>query len=283
MTKKVDSFRKSLLSKRSSRLNNEITEKDGLCGDHLRKSSKEAQEKIIEGVFSSNILVKRELIRLSEPKYREFSSRLLPGTDHILGVRVPRLRALAKTLYRQNNIAALDLLSDDSFEEKMLQAFVIGAASLPIGSHLKLIRQMLVKLDNWSLVDSFVSSLKVVRSYPEEFYRFILPLLHDSQEFTVRFAIVVILVYLIPEELDRPRFQRVLELLGSVEHSGFYVKMAKAWAFSVCFTISSLETTLFLKKNSLDKFTHNKTIQKILESRKVSQAEKEKIKKLKKH
>ena len=74
--------------------------------------------------------VRERLEQLAEPAYREFSAGLLPGTGNILGVRLPRLRALAKELARGDWRAALEQ-EDVFFEETMLRGMVIGAARLP--------------------------------------------------------------------------------------------------------------------------------------------------------
>ena len=74
--------------------------------------------------------IKAELVRLAEPEYAVFSRRLLPGTENVLGVRLPLLRRLAR-LTPERALAYLDTAGDGSFEEVMLQGMVIGAICAP--------------------------------------------------------------------------------------------------------------------------------------------------------
>ena len=97
--------------------------------------------------------IQQELQQRADAGYRSFSSGLLPGTKGILGVRLPDLRALAKRLSREDDWReTLRELSDDIFEERMLQSFV--------SERLEHIRWFVRKIDSWSLCVSFCTSLK---------------------------------------------------------------------------------------------------------------------------
>lgn len=104
--------------------------------------------------------LRSRLDALAEEKYRDFSSRLLPGTSDILGVRLPLLRKIAAEIARSDWRSYLDSASDDTFEEIMLQGMVIGCAPAQPEETLRLTALFLPKITNWSLCDSFCAGFK---------------------------------------------------------------------------------------------------------------------------
>ena len=120
-------------------------------------------------------VLKKRLTALADPKYRKFSSALLPGLKTpMLGVRLPSLRKLAKELARQHGKEALNLLTDETFEERMLQGMIIGALKPEPETVFPLIKQFIPKINCWSVCDSFCTSLKIAQRHPQETWR-ILP------------------------------------------------------------------------------------------------------------
>ena len=109
--------------------------------------------------------IKEQLSLLAEPAYRDFSSSLLPVTEHILGVRLPALRKLAKENWLEN----LARCTQDSFEEIMLQGFIIGYAKAPLPDILEQIAAFLPKINNWSVCDSFCITLKAAGENPASY------------------------------------------------------------------------------------------------------------------
>lgn len=212
-------------------------------------------------------MIKSQLLTLAESDYQKFSSRLLPGTKNILGVRLPYLRKIAKQIAKQEGLSYFDHASDSSFEELMLQGMVIGyLQQYPIEEILSLIANFVPKIDNWSTCDSFCAGLKIAKQYKEEIWEFITPYLSSSKEFEVRFAIVMMLIYY----KDDVYINRVLKSLDDIHHEAYYVQMAIAWAISACFVENQEITLAYLAQNNLDSFTYNKSLQKIIESSKVS-------------
>ena len=99
----------------------------------------------------------------------------------------------------------------------------------------------------------------------------------SNKEFEIRFAVVIILNYYITEDY----IDLILETLDEVKHEGYYVKMAVAWAISLCFVKFEEKTMNYLKNNKLDDFTYNKSLQKICESLRVDKDTKAIIKSMK--
>lgn len=220
--------------------------------------------------------IKQNLLALSEPEYREFARRLLPGVPGVLGVRLPKLRRLARRLAKENWQEACRNASADTFEEIMLHGMVIGYAQAEPAELFPAIEAFLPRIGNWSVCDSFCSGLHAAKQCPAEFWEFINPLFFHSQEFTVRFAVVMSLHYF----LDEPHLPALFALLERVNHPGYYVKMAVAWAVSLCYVYFPGEAMAFLLRRTLDDATYQKALQKIVESRCVPAEEKEKIRAL---
>ena len=117
----------------------------------------------------------------------------------------------------------------------------------------------------------------MLTSYYSKVLEFIQPYLKSNKEFEIRFAVVIILNYYITEDY----IDLVLETLDEVKHEGYYVKMAVAWAISLCFVKFEEKTMNYLKNNKLDDFTYNKSLQKICESLRVDKDTKAIIKSMK--
>ncbi len=223
--------------------------------------------------------IKQQLKSLAEPDFQKFSSSLIPNipSESILGVRIPKLRRIAKQIAKSDWRAYLAGARDDSFEEIMLQGMVIGYAKAGLPEIQKAIAWFIPKIDNWSVCDSFCTGLKVAKEHPDAMWEFIVPYVRSGQEYGIRFGIVMMLLYYV----DRIHMGEAFRLLDAVKQDSYYVKMAIAWAVSFYYLSFPQETLEFLKECSLDDFTYNKALQKITESRKVSADTKARIRKMK--
>lgn len=213
---------------------------------------------------------------LAEEKYREFSKKLIPNVDNILGIRIPELRKIAKEISKKDWKEFLDNENKEYFEEIMLEGFVIGYAKTDIEESLEYIKKFVPKINNWSTCDSCVTGFKFTKKNMAKVWEFILPYLDSEKEYDVRFAVVMILSFYIEEAY----IDQILRVLNQVEHKGYYVQMAVAWAISICFVKFPVKTEKFLLENNLDDFTHNKSIQKILDSFRVTNTDKIRIRKI---
>lgn len=221
--------------------------------------------------------IRKELVELSEQKYQLFQKTLIPNQENILGVRIPKLRALAKEISKSDWEDFLLNGTEEYFEEIMLKGMVIGQVNIPLEERLKWIKWFVPKIDNWSVCDSFCVGLKFTKKHRDEVWKFLNPYFQSKNEFEIRFAIVMSLSYFIEEKCVEELFQ----IWDGIKHDGYYVKMAVAWAISAAYLKFPEETTTFLQKNSLDDFTYNKALQKIIESHRISKEVKENIRKMK--
>lgn len=220
--------------------------------------------------------IREQLVALAEPDYQKFSAKLLPDVCNILGVRLPVLRRLAKSLAPdwENALAAI---GSTYFEEIMLQGMLIGAASAGIETILFHVAGFVPKISNWSVCDSFCSSLKITYRHKERVWEFLQDYLASQKEFEVRFAVVMLLGYYIEQDY----LERVFDSFNQLEQHGYYADMAVAWAVSVCFVRFPQRTLCYLEGCRLNDFTYNKSLQKITESRRVAPAVKDRIRAMK--
>ena len=226
---------------------------------------------------SINEEIRSKLFNLSEDEYRNFHSKLCPNTENILGVRLPLLRNIAKDLAKNNWEAYLNNPYNEYYEEIMIEGLTIGYIKADINTRFKYIKRFIPKIDNWAICDSFCNNLKFTKNNLNEVWEFISTYLSSNKEFELRFAIVMMLHYYINEEY----IDRVLHILNDINHEGYYVKMAVAWAISFAYIKFPHKTLVFLKNNNLDSFTYNKSLQKIIESTRVSNEYKDLIRSMK--
>lgn len=223
--------------------------------------------------------LKKELLRLAEPGYQQFNSRLIPNIDPdtILGVRLPALRKIAARLAKGDWRAYLEAAVDASFEEIMLQGMVIGCAKMDFPELLMRVEQFLPKIDNWAVCDCFCSGLKLVNEHREEMWPFIGQCLADDRAYVIRFGAVMLMDYY----MEETKVEAALRLLDAVSHEDYYVKMAVAWTLSIYYVHFPERVMPYLLDNRLDDFTYNKALQKITESRRISKEEKARIRGMK--
>lgn len=207
----------------------------------------------------------RDLLEsMAEPGYRDFAASLLPGEPHVLGVRLPKLRALAKTLARSGGEEWLHHEEDFSFEETMLRGMVIGCLREEPETVFALCREFLPRIHNWSVCDSFCASLKLITKHPQMGWEFLLSLAHSHKEFEARVAAVLLLdYYLVPEWIDD-----ALKLLSQIRQPGYYAKMAVAWAFSKAWILFPEKTRPYFAPGVLEEETRKMAFQKVRDSRK---------------
>lgn len=226
----------------------------------------------------TNDEIKTYLLENAEEKLREFSGSLIPGSSSpILGVRLPKLRELAKRLAKEDWQEYLKSAKDDYMEETMLQGLTLGYVKAKFDVLVPYLEQFVKKIDNWQVCDCTCTTLKFARRQPQKVREWLQPYLDSEREFEVRFAVVMLLAHYITEEY----IDDVLEQMGRFHHEGYYAKMAVAWNLSVCFVKFPEKTYHFLETCSLDNWTYNKAIQKALESYRVDKEDKIRLRSMK--
>lgn len=249
----------------------------------------------------------REILEASvDEKYRDFNRSLVPGAiAPMLGVRMPRLREIAKDIAKntanmpvpvnknksgaalssEQNVAyqyieeLLQLEKDGEpyHEELLLHGMVIGYLKCDMDTRKQLLDEFVPAINNWAVCDSCCMTYKFMKKDQEDWFAYLGKFIQSAEEYKIRFAVVCLLDHFVNEVF----IERVVSIMGETKHEGYYVKMAVAWAVSVCYVKFPKETEQLFLESRLDDFTHNKAIQKIRESYRVSKEDKERLNLLK--
>lgn len=215
---------------------------------------------------------------MQDLNYRDFHARLMPTIDKktIIGVRTPMLRKYAKQIKNTPMAAAfLQELPHTYYEENNLHAFLLSEKTDDFASVIREIEVFLPYINNWATCDTF--SPKIFKKYPDQVYRKTLEWLQSSAVYTVRFAVVTLLQFFLDEQF-RPE---ILTILSEIHTTEYYINMAIAWFYSFAL-IKQYKATIGLFENkTLDKWLHNKSIQKAVESYRIDTETKQYLKSLK--
>lgn len=217
--------------------------------------------------------LREELFKNQDLKYRDFHTRLVPNTppEQIIGVRMPVLRTLARTVYKENvqNLC-------EYHEERMIKSMTIGMRKCSVDEHIEDIKAFVPLIENWAICDSGSSSFKFVKKDLDAYYPLVMSY-NTGAEYPTRFCVVMLMDYYINDEY----IDRVLDTLVSIKSDYYYINMAVAWAISVAFVKYQDKTMKILESRILSKDVQNKAIQKIRDSYRVDKDTKDFIKQYK--
>lgn len=211
-----------------------------------------------------------ELYSLQDLKYKEFHSKLIMS-DKLIGVRTPELKRIAKAIARSNYEDFFRENKHELYEENLVHGLVLGYLKLDFNELKPLVDEFIPYIDNWAVCDMTVANLKVYKKNKTKDIVFneIKKYLNSENPWINRFGYVLLLEYFIEEKY----MDEIFELCENYKEH-YYVKMAIAWLISMCYIKYKGRTITFLKKNKLDVWTHNKAIQKIIDSYRVDNMDK---------
>ncbi len=210
--------------------------------------------------------IQGKLFALQDLKYRDFSSKLTPtiDTETVIGVRTPALRKLAKEYgYTPQTEEFLKILPHHYYEENNLHGFLIET----IGEYdatMKALEAFLPYIDNWATCD--LISPKVFKKNPAELYKKIQGWLQSDRTYTVRFGIGMLMSHF----LDDRFLPEMPALVASIRSEEYYINMMVAWYFATALVKQPNFVMPFIEDRRLQKWTHNKAIQKSIESYRIS-------------
>lgn len=210
--------------------------------------------------------------------YKDFNSKLIPNIDKdkIIGVRVPVIRKIAKEIVNNNYIDNfLDDLPHKYHEENLLHGILLSMKYNDIDVLLDKLDRFLLYVDNWAITD--IISPKIFRKYPDKVYMKICKWVSSDYEYVIRFGVVSLLQFYLD---DNFRLEE-LELVKNINSNYFYVNMAVAWFYSFALIKKYDDTIKYFEDRCLDKWIHNKSIQKAIESYRTSNDKKEYLRSLK--
>ena len=221
--------------------------------------------------------IRETLFQLQDVKYRDFQSKLIPTAeaDTVIGVRTPDLRKYAKKLVKREDIEGyLKSLPHRYFDENQLHAFII--IEIKDYDHcLEEVERFLPYVDNWATCDQMAP--KVFAKRKEDLLARIKAWISSGETYTVRFGIGMLMRHFLDEKFDLA----YPEMVAGVRSEEYYVNMMIAWYFATALAKQYDAVLPYLEEKRLDVWTHNKTIQKSVESYRISPEHKKYLKSLK--
>ena len=221
--------------------------------------------------------IRKELFKLQDLKYKEFHSKLCSTKYEIIGVRIPILKNFSKKIYKEDN-EVLTKIGDKYYEEIMLQGQIIALSTISVDKKVSLIEKYVKKIDNWAICDTFCAALKIKKNEEKIYFKFIKKYLNSKKEFEIRFLVIMLLDHFLSEVY----LHEVLSIINTIYKEDYYVKMAIAWLLSFIYIKYPKYYLDNINKLNIDTWTYNKSIQKIIESNRVSKEDKDYLRTLKK-
>ena len=214
--------------------------------------------------------IRERLFQLQDEKYRDFQSKLIPNLEAsvMIGVRTPELRKLSREMERRENIGEfLDALPHRYFDENQLHAFILSEIR-DYDRCVEAVCRFLPYVDNWATCDQM--SPKVFRRNRQALLPHIREWIDSGKTYTVRFGIGMLMSHFLDEGFD----QTYAETVASIRSEEYYVNMMSAWYFATALVGHYEEILPFLEEKRLDPWTHNKAIQKAIESYRITEEQK---------
>lgn len=221
------------------------------------------------------INIVEELYKLRDEKYVEFQSKLIPDypKDKIIGVRNPVIRKFTKDLIKNYDLKEFLNQKHEYYEEKNIHALILENEK-DLEAWKENLNKFLPQIDNWATCD--IASCKAIKKYPKEAYKIIMDCLDRDEPYIKRFGIVNLLKFYLDENFTMESIEKVT----SIKSEHYYVNMAIAWYMSYAIIKKYDIAVKYLEDKKLEKFVHNKSIQKSIESFRVPNEIKEYLKTL---
>ena len=221
--------------------------------------------------------IRVELFKIQDMDYRDFNSKLIPTVDKesMIGIRTPELRKYAKQLSKSSEVIEfLQALPHKYFDENQLHAFIISEIK-EFNNCIDEINRFLPYIDNWATCDQL--SPRVFKKYHNELLVYIKKWLESDKVYTLRFGIGMLMEHFLEEDFDiiYP------EMIANIRSDEYYVNMMVAWYFATALAKQYESILPFIENRSLDIWTHNKAIQKSIESYRITDEQKAYLRELK--
>lgn len=219
----------------------------------------------------------KELEAIKEEEYAAFQARLIPSIDPstIMGIRVPKLRALAKSYIKDQECQDfLVSLPHAYYDENMLHGILVSEIK-DFDTCIDKLEAFLPYVDNWAVCD--IMSPKVFKKHKEELLDKIKIWISSDQTYTCRFGLEMLMTHFLDDDF-KPDY---LDLVAGLRSQEYYVNMMIAWFFATALTKQWEASLPYIEARSLDDWTHNKAIQKARESLRISKERKDYLKGLK--
>ena len=219
----------------------------------------------------------KELKKLQDLKYRDMQVKIIPNLEpsSIIGVRTPELKAMAKEILKSGDYA--DFLNDlphKYFEENQLHAFILSGMK-DADECFEELEKFLPYVDNWATCDQM--SPKIFKKHKDELLKRVKVWIASDEPYTIRFGVGMLMEHFLDDDYDT-KYPAMVAKLRSDE---YYVNMMIAWYFATALAKQYDSILPYIEKKKLDKWTHNKAIQKSVESYRITDEQKSYLKTLK--
>lgn len=224
-----------------------------------------------------NLLVQKILFENQDKVFADFQAKLIPtvARDTIIGVRTPVLRKLAKEFSKtEESKLFIKTLPHQYFEENNLHGFIIEAIK-NFDEAILAVKDFLPIVDNWATCD--IVSPKIFKKNPQKLLPYIKTWINSDKTFTIRFGIETLMAIY----LDENFLPEYLDLVANIRSEEYYVNMMIAWYFATALAKQYDSTIPYIQKKRLDDWSHNKTIQKAIESYRITNEQKQYLRSLK--
>ena len=221
--------------------------------------------------------IRKAIFELQDLKYRDFQSSLIPNVkkDYFIGVRTPELRRLAKEIANDEDTASfLKDLPHKYFDENQLHAFIISLGK-SFDETVGAVEAFLPYVDNWATCDQL--SPRVFKKHKKKLLPYIKKWIKSKKTYMVRFAIGMLMEHFLDDDFD----VQYPKMVSEVKSDEYYINMMIAWYFATALAKQYDAIIPFIENECLEAWTHNKAIQKSVESRRISDRQKEYLKTLK--
>ena len=219
----------------------------------------------------------KKLYELQDLKYRDMQIKIIPNIDpeSVIGVRTPELKAMAKEMLKGGDyMAFLGDLPHKYFEENQLHAFIISGIK-DMDVCMEELEKFLPYVDNWATCDQM--SPNIFKKHREILLIHIKRWITSGKTYSVRFGVGMLMEHFLDEDYD-PKYPEMVAKLRSKE---YYVNMMIAWYFATALAKQYESILPYIEGKRLDDWTHNKAIQKSVESRRITEEQKTYLKSLK--
>jgi 3-methyladenine DNA glycosylase AlkD len=194
-----------------------------------------------------------------------------------LGISFPNLKSFANEIFKENPLEFLDTNDFSVYELEILHTYVIGKLK-DFNLAFKYFKDYAPSAKEWSTVDSLCQKFVIAKKHRDEVMQLLIKYSTSKDEYLQR----IVAVMLLSHYLEDVYVEKVFEILSKLNHQGYFTKMAVAWALATVMTYYPKECLVYMKTSKLDKWTHNKAIQKMKESFRISDDYKLKLGGLKK-
>lgn len=219
----------------------------------------------------------KKLFELQDLKYRDMQVKIIPNIDpeSVIGVRTPELKAIAKEVLKAGDyMAFLGKLPHKYFEENQLHAFIISGIK-DMDVCMEELEKFLPYVDNWATCDQM--SPKIFKKHREILLIHIKKWITSGKTYSVRFGVGMLMEHFLDEDYD----SKYPEMVAKLRSKEYYVNMMIAWYFATALAKQYESILPYIEEKRLDDWTHNKAIQKSVESRRITEEQKTYLKSLK--